>query len=245
MKKLLAMLLAFALILALAACGNTEAPAQTEAPAATAELTPEPTPAPPVETWYGSSRGLELTLALSSDGTYTLAQGGKTKSGAWELKDGLIALDGEEEGSLIPLEDELYWLALELFLTSEEPEFDAYVPEDVLSDGVTAELFNGYWTSLYVETDGAILLADDLGDKTEVVIEAPRAALGGPLFGDVTVDMSFADGALTWTADKVSVKLQLQADGLLRMTLKAPDSDMTLYLTPTYVPGLSPELAEE
>ena len=208
-------------------------------------------------------------MALSSDGTYTLAQGGETKSGVWELKDGLIALDGEKEGSLIPLEDELYWLALELFLTSEEPEFDAYVPADVLSDGITAELFNGYWTSLYVDADGAILSAADLGDKTDVYVEVPaakaedadegadaaettaapaepvpRVALGGPLFGDVTVDMSFADGALTWTADKVSVKLQLQADGLLRMTLKAPDSDMTLYLTPTYVPGLSPELAE-
>ena len=272
MKKLLAIVLAFTLILALAACGKTETsttpettvtPEPTEAPE-TETTTAEPASEPTVETWYGLSRGLELTLALSSDGSYTLTTGPSVilsdsegsekdssaslqndmKVGTWDLKDGLIALDGEKEGSLFKVNGLLAWPALGLYLSTEKPEYGAYVPADVIMDGVTAELFNGYWQSLYVDADGTILSADDLGDKTDIFIEAPRAALGGPLFGDVTVDMTYADGALTWTAENVSVKLQLQSDGLLRMTLTAPDSNMTLYLLPVYVEGISPEPAE-
>mgnify|MGYP002626223300 CR=1 FL=1 len=250
MKRYLAIVLAFTLILALAACGKTEAPAD-DVILSGSEGSEDSSASPQndreevtVETWYGVSSGLELTLALSSDGTYTLNQGGESKSGTWELKDSLIALDGEEEGSLFKVNGLLAWPALGLYLSTEKPEYGAYVPADVIRDGVTAELFDGYWQSAYVDAAGAILSADDLGDKTDIFIEAPRAALGGPLFGDVTVDMSFADGALTWTAENVSVKLQLQSDGLLRMTLTAPDNDMTLYLLPVYVEGISPEPAE-
>ena len=102
----------------------------------------------------------------------------------------------------------------------------------------------GDWTSFYVLADGAVLPSAELGDKTDVYVEAPRAALGGPLFGDAVVDMAFSGGTLRFEADKLSVTLQLQADSLMRMTLKAPDSDMTLYLVPTYVEGLSPEPTE-
>lgn len=247
MKKLLAIFLTVTLILALTACGKTETPEpETSAtPGATAEPTPEATPAPTVEEWYGQSRGVELTLALSSDGTYTLAMGGETKSGAWAEADGGIALDGDESAPLYEVNGQLMWPGMGLYLSAEKPELGAYVPAEVLTDGVTAELFNGYWQSAFVDADGVILSAFELDDQTDVVIQAPRVALGGPLFGDVAVDMAFSDGALTWSEGGVSVRLQLQADGLMRMTLSAPDSDMVLYLLPVYVEGLSPEPAEE
>ena len=247
MKKLLAILLVFALILALAACGKTETPAEpgaTATPGATAEPTPEPTPAPTTETWYGQSRGMDVTLALASDGTYSVALGDKQTTGAWEEKDGGIVLDGDENAPLYKVNDGLLWQSMGIFLSVEHPELSAYTPAEVLKDGVTAETFNGYWQSAFVDADGAILSAFEVNDQTDVYVEAPRAALGGPLFGDVTVDMSMKDGALSWSEGGVSVKLQLQADGLMRMTLTAPDNDMTLYLMSVYVEGISPAPAE-
>lgn len=261
MKKLFAIFLAFTLILALAGCGKTDAPAEPE-DAATPGTTAEPeatedpstpaqsavdqddTPEVTVETWYGLSLGLPVTLALSSDGTYTLSLAGEDRSGAWAEADGGIVLDGEETAPLYQVSDTLLWQGMGIFLTAEPPEAGAYAPAELVKDGVTAETFNGYWQSAYVDADGAILSAHELDDKTDVYIEAPRAALGGPLFGDVAVDMAFVDGALTWSEGGVSVKMELQSDGLLRMTLAAPDSGMTLYLLPTYVEGLSPEPTE-
>ena len=241
MKKLFAIVLAFALILALAACGKTEAPTPevTPTPGATEAPMPEPTPAPTAETWYGLAGNTELCLSLWSDGTYTLAAGSEETSGAWENRDGSITLDGEEAPTLIVLGDRLSWPEAGLFLTAEKPEVGAYTPAEPLT-GADAALLNGYWTSLFVQADGAILPAADLNDRTDVFVEAPRAALGGPLFGDAIVDMTASGGALTHTAEGTTVTLALQADGFLRLTLSTPDGDMVIYLQRTYVEGLDP-----
>lgn len=113
-----------------------------------------------------------------------------------------------------------------------------YTPAEPLS-GVPQELFNGCWKSLYADADGALLPAEDFGDRTDLFVEAPRAALGGALFGDVVVDMVFADDALRYEAGEVSIVLQLQADGFLRMTLTSPEGELLLYLLPTHVDGLT------
>lgn len=269
MKKMLAILLAFTLIFALAACQKAETPAapetaaNTAAPAAAsaepaAEL-PEPTepvaeptepgivlvepsnpaPAPEPETWYGQSRGMDLVLTLQPDGSYALSLGGETSNGAWTEGDDGIILDGNDAAPLYRVDGRLLWLSMGLSLSGEAPAFGAYAPAEVLTEGVTAELFNGYWKSAYIDADGTILPAYELDDKTDIYIEAPKAALGGPLFGDTAVEMTFADGALNWAEEGVSVKLELQADGFLRATLTAPNANMTLYLLPQYAEGLS------
>ena len=294
MKRKTLILISLCLILALAACGKTEAPAPevTPTPGATEAPTPEPTPTPTAETWYGLAGNTELCLSLWSDGTYTLAAGSSvipsapsvilseqsepkdlsqdsstsaqsasaqndTLSGTWVEKDGSIYLDGEEAPTLIVLGDRLSWPEAGLFLTAEKPEVGAYTPAEPLT-GADAALLNGYWTSLFVQADGAILPAADLNDRTDVYIEvpspggeggtaqavtdevSPRAALGGPLFGDTIVDMTASAGALTHSADGATVTLALQQDGFLRLTLTTPDGDMVIYLQRTYVEGLDP-----
>ena len=249
MKKLLAIFVAFTLILALAACGKGDATvgdvilSDSEGSAdslPSAQNDKEPT----VETWYGLSRGLPLTLALSSDGTYTLSLAGEDKSGAWEEIGGEIRLDGEERASFLRLGDRLR-MADGTFLGTQAPNLGVYTPAEVLTQGVTAATFNGYWTSAYVDVNGIPVPAGELGDDTDLVVEGERAALGGTLFGDVIVDMSFADGALSCKANSVTVTLQLQADGLMRLTLSGGSAgDMTIFLLPQYVEGLSPEPAE-
>lgn len=276
MKKMLAILLAFTLIFALAACQRAETPvapetaANTVAPAAApaepaaepaepaAEL-PEPTepvteptepgivmvemsepaPAPEPETWYGQTRGMNLVLTLNPDGSYVLSLGEETSNGAWTEDDGIV-LDGNDAAPLYRVNGGLMWSAMGLTLSGEAPAFDIYEPADVVAESATAELFNGYWKSAYIDADGTILSAYELNDKTDLYIEAPKAALGGPLFGDVGLEMTFAEGALIWTEGDVSIRLELQEDGLLRMTLTAPTTSMTLYLLPQYVEGISP-----
>ena len=69
-------------------------------------------------------------------------------------------------------------------------------------------------------------------------------ALVGPLTGETVLETAYADGALTWAADGVSIALALQQDGFLRLTLATDPETVTLYLLPYYVQGLSPEPAE-
>lgn len=239
MKKLLSILLALALALTLAACGQpTGAPAETPAAPAEPELEAEPEAELTSVTWYGTEQGIDMTLTLTSDGTYAMELGGEVKSGVWTEDGGEITLDDDGAPTFLDLGDSLYWLGMETYLTDEEDVFGVYRPADVLTEGVTASDYNGYWKSLYVETDGAIFAADELDDRTDVYIEAPRAALGGPLFGDVMVELTRADSALSWSEGDISVTLALQEDGLLRLTLADADGDMILYLMPVYVDAL-------
>lgn len=251
MRKTLSLLIAFTLILALAACGQTAAPDEPEATAAPAattepvqEPTQEPTQEPAAENWYGQSRGMAVTLTLLSDGTYTMELAGETKVGTWQEEGGEITLDANGEASFLRLGDTLCWIGMGINLASEEPTYGVYVPAELLTD-VPAETFNGYWTSIYVDAEGNLLPASEVRDVTDIYIEAPRAALGGPLFGDVVVDMTFSDGTLSWAEGDVSVLFQLQEDGILRATLGAPGGDMVLYLAPTYAEALDGPAEEE
>ena len=65
-------------------------------------------------------------------------------------------------------------------------------------------------------------------------------ALGGPLFGDVGVEMTFENGALSYTQDALTVTLALQSDGLLRLMVNNTSESLTLYLIGNYVEGISP-----
>ena len=218
MKKLLAIVLTLALLLVpvLALAEGEERPQTEEEKLSGA--------------WYAQLRGMDLSLTLAADGAYGLSFAGETTEGTWRLTDGMIYLDEGADPALYRVEDKLYWTDLGVYLTREQP-VGAYVPGDLLTAGVTADLFNGYWTSLFVEAGGAVLPAYELNDETDVYVEAPKAALGGPIFGDVAVDMTFENAALTWAEGDTAVSLALQSDGLLRLTVSAPDAALTVYLS--------------
>lgn len=221
MKKLFAFVLSFALLLSLGAASASASSADEHS----------------AEKWYGRAEALPVTLTLRSDGGYSLDAAGERKTGVWEARDGGVALDGEENASFLRVGDVLIDRENGLVLRQSEPA-PLYTPAEPLS-GVPQELFNGYWKSLYADADGALLPAEDFGDRTDLFVEAPRAALGGALFGDVVVDMVFADDALRYEAGEVSIVLQLQTDGFLRMTLAGPEGELLLYLLPTHVDGLT------
>lgn len=179
--------------------------------------------------WYASHDGLVLTLSLADDGAYTLSIPGQPlRNGKWTIEDSELVLSGEKNGTLLPVAGILRWEAENLLFRREMPE--TYQPAEIYADAMSGD-FDGYWKSHYIAVGDGTMFASALGEKTDVYIEGTRVALGGPLFGDVIVDMELKDGTLVYTAEGVSVTLALQQDGFLRLVMDS-DETVILYLLP-------------
>ena len=191
--------------------------------------------------WFAFWEGLALKLTLNDDGTYSFVfPGRETQKGAWAIHDGLVALDGSE-GDLIPLDDVLNWSAAGLLFTRNEPE--TFVPGEVITNAVEGA-FNGYWKSQYVAVDGGTVFSSAIGEETDIYIEGTQVALGGPLFGDVIVEMKLQDGMLTYEKDGMTVTLAVQQDSYLRLTVEngnPGEAPITVYLFPAIPGWVNPE----
>ena len=193
--------------------------AEVESPAPEAALTGD---------WFGETQGMILQLTLKEDGSYTAAfpaREGSEVAGTWEFRDGFLYLDGSDVPAVNVLgEDVLKWTELDTFLRREAPL--VYTPAEPAAD-VPADVYNGTWKALYVGVDGAMLMADTLGEPTGAYIEGTNVALTGPLTGEAVLEMTFAEGGLRWAQGDAEITLQLQQDGILRMTT----GDVKVYLT--------------
>ena len=175
--------------------------------------------------WFADQAGLMITLSLGEDG-YTLAVPGQApQAGQWEEKDGMIVLDGDQEGALLILDDVLRMDALDLLFGREKPL--TYVPADLIADAPEGA-FDGLWRARFVavgsgETAGT-MLAEAAEEDAFVYIEGTNVALGGRRFGNVIRVFTPDGGGLTLPEEGVT--LQLQQDGFLRLTL----ADATIYL---------------
>ena len=224
MKKLLAILLSLSLLLVPAL-----ALAEEEAPADITGL------------WYTEVEGMVVELTLNADGTYAVAipaQPGESITGAWAEKDGFLYFDENDLPQINVLgTDVLKWIDYDAFLRREAP-LPIYTPAEPVAD-VPLEYYAGHWEALYVGVNGAMLFSDTLGSRTAALIDGTTVALVGPLTGETVLETAYADGALTWAADGVSVALALQQDGFLRLTLATGGEPLTLYFT--LVPAEAPE----
>ena len=175
--------------------------------------------------WFADQAGLMITLSLGEDG-YTLSVPGQApQAGQWEEKDGMIVLDGDQEGALLILDDVLRMDALDLLFGREKPL--TYVPADLIADAPEGA-FDGLWRARFVavgsgETAGT-MLAEAAEEDAFVYIEGTNVALGGRRFGNVIRVFTPDGGGLTLPEEGVT--LQLQQDGFLRLTL----ADATIYL---------------
>ena len=220
MKRFIALLLA---LLMLAATG-----AFAEAPS---ENTEEKNVAGP---WYGNLNGLPFTLDLREDGTYTfhvMCLPDADSEGSWTHADGVILLDGDADLPLTVFDNSLYFNALDLFLTREEEK--SYVPEEILGNEESDQtLFQGAWSSRYVLLDGAVLPTRALQDDTILYVEGSKAALTGDLFGEIVADFAYDNGAMVMSTRAMTVKLEMQKDFMMRMTVSSEGDDLTVILAP-------------
>ena len=178
--------------------------------------------------WYAKQYGMILTLQLSEDGIYQMRLAEEAPfDGTWQLKEGFIIFDGDEAQFLNVLSDSLLWEEASLLFTREMPE--TYVPAPVRSD-VDLSFFSGYWKSAYVDMGGYTAEAEAMDDNTDIFIEDNHVALGGDFFDDAITDFVFADGALTFTDENLSITLQIQEDSLLRLSIDSGTESVILYL---------------
>ena len=247
MKKHIALILALALLLAPAALAEVELNEpgleiiNGWAIVDQAELSPAPT-----GDWFGDLGGVPMKLTLNEDGTYALSSPAATdapQAGTWEYRDGFVWLDGDEAAPfnltamLIVPDDEsaesaqeeiLSWTALGALFRRES--LPAYVPADIEA-AATLETMAGYWTSAFVSVGGEPVSAAALGDNTDLIIDGPRVALGGDMFGDVYVDFVFAGGTLSAVvSEDLVIAIALQQDGLLRLAIAQPEGELIVYL---------------
>ena len=175
--------------------------------------------------WFADQAGLMITLSLREDGYTLSAPGTDPQAGQWEEKDGMILLDGDQEGGLLVLDNALRMDALGLLFTREQPL--TYVPADLVADAPEGA-FDGLWRAQFVavgsgETAGT-MLAEAAEEDAFVYIEGTNVALGGRRFGNVIRVFTPDGGGLTLPEEGVT--LGLQQDGFLRLTL----ADATIYL---------------
>ena len=197
-------------------------------------------PADPVTgDWYAEIQGITLKLTFDENGSYHQSVPGREEEsaeGTWEEMNGMIILDGDENVPLIRIENGLRVGATGLRFTREAPK--GYEPEDVMA-GDETELteFQGAWSSAYVMMDEEAVPAEYLGDDTILYIEGSRAALTGNLFGEMIVEMAYADGTMTLAdeAHGICITLQMQADYRMRMRVRAGEAEM-VYILNAYWP---------
>ena len=123
-----------------------------------------------------------------------------------------------------------HWLNLSF---TREPVAD-YAPADVIADAMP-EMFQGAWLTVYTLENGAALPQSWTEDDTRIYVEQDIAVLTGSLFGELFAGFSFENGALIFQADGIFLRMEMQEDGLLRLTAKMDETETALLLAP-YVP---------
>ena len=187
--------------------------------------------------WFADFAGLAIRLTLREDGSYTLSIPGETpRTGKWETADGLLLLDGNADDALMPVSGVLCWDNADLLFTREAPQ--CYVPAEVFTDAKEGA-FDGWWKAQFVGVGEGTILAAALDEDTELYIEGTKIAFTGARFGSAIADGKAANGVFSFTAGDAGVKLELQSDGFLRLTLAGAEPAV-LYLMHMALPGQAP-----
>ena len=246
MKKLLSILLCALLALSAFALGEGEMLPPFDPDAYEYLEMPAPLEQAILGDWYAEFQGVAIKLTLTDEGAYTLSVPGAESVGdIWELKDGMLYLEGNEE-PLLPLDEALIWITVNLVFRREAPA--VYKPAEAYK-AASVEVYNGYWNAHFtqvgsakdkskrpavrsVQTGGSVILSSAIGDDTALYIENGKAALAGKLFGRQIVEFVFENGALTAKVEGGKVTLQLQEDGFLRLTYASKDETKLIYLLP-------------
>ncbi len=193
--------------------------------------------------WYGLMYGAEVTLVFGEDGNYDMIAGGeKVSGGTYELKDGIVYMDGDEDpangfvfdGS--SLANEKYGVTF-----TRENNVQGVVLADVNPDA-PLEAFAGEWICRYMNTTGVILdlkqVPDEMLQQMETIpamkIEGTNVTVDGmnELFDTDTLSMTYADGALTTEMDDVTVRIEILQDGMAGLSVTVYGTDIGLWFEP-------------
>ena len=157
--------------------------------------------------WYGTMYGMAIQLTFNEDGTYhlSLISADQEMSGKYELKDGIVYMDGDEDaangfvfdGSSLVNEGQ------DVTLTREAVEIETIVLPEVDPEA-PLEAFAGEWTCKYLSLNGMVMDIDQvpleqLGASSlpTLKIEGTSVEISGMDLGSVTtMSFKYEEGAL-------------------------------------------------
>ena len=190
--------------------------------------------------------GITMSLELKEDGTAVSTQGqgdqSETGEGTWTIEDEGIAVTIDdatesfvlEDGSLIGEADDM-----KMTFGREPVEVEVFVPAEPKADAAVED-YAGNWVAFKIDTgeayvDTALLSGQEFDMSVAAAIEGTTITINGIVFNDEVVEAEFADGALTFAAEKpdevmlAGVQAQLLEDDTMRMTLTIAD-DMSFIM---------------
>ncbi len=207
-----------------------------------------------VGTWYAhtvesngqkidaAGLGMNVTLTLNEDKTFTMDAMGTATNGTWTQDGNSLALTAQEstinatyaDGTVTIQEGEMA-----MHLTREPVE--ALKMADPKTDA-TAEEYEGTWTTAYASVGGMTINADASPDMlaTVVIKDGKMTITGegtmGNLAGGVEIPLNFENGAMSYTMTagtmSVSYNLAMLQDGMLSLTATVGDSlSLIIYCT--------------
>ena len=197
--------------------------------------------------WYASLGGMVMHMTLNADGTMAMEAPGQegAAAGTWTREGDQVTLtvDGSPATATVTAEGlSMAEGGMELLFTREklEPITVAEIKPDA-----AAEEFYGEWKLTYMEADGMIMDPSvtgmtfpnvKLGEGTVEFIAAGEEDVFALIFGALGLTSTYADGALTLTATTEGVtasgKVEMLADGMIKVTLDNDGSLMVLYYSP-------------
>lgn len=178
--------------------------------------------------------GVQTTLELNADGGAVMdTQGLDTPpKGTWTADGGAITviLDGESYACTVA--DGVLSMTAEedmcMRFSREQPEVSAFVPAAAVDAPV--EDFEGSWIAVKMEMDGMVYNSSILGSDISAVIEGTEIKLDGYLFNNKSLELTYADGAMTQSGiddasgERVGLTVRILEDGMLAVTLEAGES---------------------
>lgn len=180
-------------------------------------------------TWYASFSDALVQLVLNEDNTYILKISGEEPiHGTWEEQDGYLSLDGVQPPEIIIVNEMIIWREAGLIFGHESTGL-YYTPAETTNE-LSPERIGGYWKSTLIDEDGVAIPAGFVNDKTDLYIDGNGVILGGPVFGDVLVKAAYRNGTLTCEKDGKTIQLQLQQDGIMRLTLSGEGENKIWYM---------------
>lgn len=231
---------------------SQSAPTATEAapgePAATEAPEEEDRTAQYVGTWYlnevvmegagvsPTALGMEMSMELRKNGAAfgTTVEGEKTmrNTGVWFVEEGGVSVKLDEvaahfamtDGNLSGEVDGMTMVFGRDKLTG-----DLFSPAAIKSDATLAD-YAGQWTAFKINVNGVYMDTSLLGEAITADIEETTMTLKGFLFNSDALEMTFANGALSFFAEGVdnvliaSVSARLLEDDTLVVTLTATES---------------------
>ena len=186
-----------------------------------------------VGVWYGSLYGMPIQLVFNEDGSYVMSAAGSEMPGSYELKDGIVYMDGDAnaDNGFVFDGTSLVNETQGVTLTREQADVAEIVLAEVNSDA-DLEAFEGDWVCKYMAMNGMTLditqiPLENLGATQipSLKIEGSSVTLTGmdSLAGGDAMEMTFADGALTFDLGALfgiedadmSIKVLMLQDGMV------------------------------